>query len=339
MFALGSSFHWTQVKPGLTRRPSFFFPNPPIIRSFDCIARLHPAERTDGTMKEKWQLKKYARTSDDLHKEQEEYATMEYSPQKPTRRPRQRPGEAQEFVFVDLSPKKKEAKVKRQGLSRLFRLSGSEKLATSTLVVDTKMVETKERPELKMTVSSDGRAILQHSSASSSATDLFSLHRSPSPKRAGSDCSSDEDDAGKAFERAVRRKRANTGGSVASCRLTRNQSSSSLASIRARNSPVRVLRQPTPVDLRPSENYMGSFFDDTSNEPITAGRGHLRAQRSISTLGPPMGIATLGPAMGEYGRDIGITTLGPAMGEYDLKEDMAQFFDFTAFDVEAEPCL
>jgi hypothetical protein len=341
---------------------------------------LHREDQLPLSTKKVWQLKKYSRTSDEIELEQQQYATLEFSPQKSTRRPRQKPGEQKEFVFVDLSPKKKAGgqqrlqaslqledvtkdqdpiqhqiihnteKRKRQGLSRLFRLS-SEKaqlqespsdldtppLASSSSPILPQVIEVNSTPApqlrrtltpLVMTVSSDGRAVLQHSSASSSTTDLFSLsQRSPSPKREAEspvDYSSDDDDATRAFERVLRRKRANTAGSISSIsrtQLTRNQSISSISSVynRARASPSRpthhILRQSTPVESRPSDDFLGSFFDDTSKEPERRGF-HVRQQKSISTLGPPLGM--------DHYDDPDITLSKPM-------DDMTEFFDFGAF--------
>lgn len=84
--------------------------------------------------KKAWRLKKYSKTDDEIKLEQQKYEDLEFSPKKiSTRRPRSKPGQSQEFVFVDLSPRKKDSKQKtdvkapkKQGrVSRLFRLTSS----------------------------------------------------------------------------------------------------------------------------------------------------------------------------------------------------------------------
>lgn len=360
-------------------------------------------ETLQPSTKKVWQLKKYPRSSEETQQhEQQQYATMEFSPQKSTRRPEQKPGEQKQFVFVNLSPKKnpseqqqlaerpKEDHIqdqimrstekrqnKRQGLSRLFRLSTdkqSQQLQDSPdldrVPLPTVKPTTPIRPPspirpqilehhsissssvplkrtmtpLVMTVSSDGRAILQHSSsASSSTTDLYSLsHRSPSPKRDAEsmihEYSSEEEeeedleeDATRAFEKALsRRKRANTANSISSSIsrnvLTRNQSISSISSIsfnRARASPARpqmLHRQTTPVEARPlTDDFLGSYFDDASNDQPMRRGFHIRAQNSISTLGPAMGMDDL------HLENPDLSLNKPVL------DDMTQFFDFGAF--------
>lgn len=61
-----------------------------------------------GYTKKAWKLKKYVRTDDEIQIEQQEYSTLEFSTKKAyPRRPKAKPGQQQQFVFVDLSPKKK----------------------------------------------------------------------------------------------------------------------------------------------------------------------------------------------------------------------------------------
>lgn len=68
-----------------------------------------------------WRLKKYSRTEQEIQQQQCQFQELEFStkPQNPQsiRRPnnqRKKPGETQEFVFVDLSPKKKASPVTTQ---------------------------------------------------------------------------------------------------------------------------------------------------------------------------------------------------------------------------------
>ncbi|CDR46892.1 CYFA0S26e01244g1_1 [Cyberlindnera fabianii] len=382
--------------------------------------------------KRAWRLKKYTKSSTEIEQEQQEYATLEFSPKKSTRRPKNRPGEQQEFVFVDLSPRKRNltkkntprvtpidtstktmyqesssphvhdivqmpelsysptpsssssintSVPKRHSLSRLFRLTSQNDTdnkqdnknskphqlmespllheSNKSLLHSVQQQEQQQRqlpsrtssplaqpvpqlkrtltPQLVMTVSSDGRAVLQPSSASSSVTDLYSLHRSPSPKREAesppdyNDSSSDDEnqDACRAFAQAVRRKRANTAGSQHSLTrapLSRTHSISSMSSTtyRSRMSPSRaaMLRQSTPIESRPPpvDDFVGGFFDDATRDarrPL----GHLRNQKSISTLGPALGMEELS----EFDADLTLTKA------IDAGDDLTEFFDFSAF--------
>ncbi|ODV72355.1 uncharacterized protein CYBJADRAFT_174214 [Cyberlindnera jadinii NRRL Y-1542] len=306
-----------------------------------------------------WQLKRFPRANEGFVDESVETAQLhgELSVSSTTmvQQVISQQTQPQEYMFVDMSPKKDSKKAsKRQGLSRLFRLSSDKNTQVQTVPhvdTSTRHVPVQGKPgllrtqscdlngplspmkrpltPLVMTVSSDGRAVLQHSSsASSSQTDLFSLsHRSPSPKRDVESLYSseneleEEEDATRAFGRAVsRRKRANTATSISSVnggmargQLSRNQSITSLSSIqRARTTPIKThssittptsMRQSTPVESRPTMDFMGSFFDDTSRTPSRRPL-HQRQQKSISVLGPPLG-------MDDYGNDDTSTIFGP----------------------------
>lgn len=68
-----------------------------------------PAPAPPST-KKVWRLKKYHRSEDEIKTQQQDYENLEFNTKKTsTRRPKNKNGGQQEFVFVDLSPKKKVA--------------------------------------------------------------------------------------------------------------------------------------------------------------------------------------------------------------------------------------